>query len=109
MKKLLLITLLLILFQSCFSYNTINQKNLPYQILRKIEVKKLDKIRIKGRLIFVQKTAVIIENNGLTQRIPKKEIYDVKVRNFSQLKTAIIGLIIVTGLILIIPPFPPLL
>jgi|TARA_B110000037_G_scaffold201936_1_gene243713 predicted HAD superfamily phosphohydrolase YqeG len=95
------------LFQSCVSFNTISYHNLPYQTLRKIEVKKLDKKRIKGLLISVDETAVILENNGLTQTILKNEIYDVKIRSFSHLKTATIGLTILIGTILILPPFPP--
>ena len=109
MKKLIFLLSLSILLQSCVSFNTISYHNLPYQTLSKIEVKKLDKTRIKGRLISADETAVIIENHGLTQTILKNEIYDVKVRFFSPLKTATIGLTILIGTILLLPPFPPLL
>ena len=107
MKKLIFLLLFSILFQSCVSFNTISYHNLSYQRLSKIEVKKLNKTRIKGRLISLDETAVIVQNNGLTQTILKNEIYDVKIRFFSPLKTAIIGLTILIGTILILPPFPP--
>jgi len=109
MKKLIFLLSLSILFQSCVSFNTVSYHNLPYQTLSRIEVKKLDKTRIKGRLISVDETAIVIEKNGLTQTILKNEIYDVKVIVFSHLKTAAIGLTILIGTILILPPFPPLL
>ena len=109
MKKLIFLLLLSIFFQSCVSFNTVSYHNLPYQTLSRIEVKKLDKTRIKGRLISVDETAIVIEKNGLTQTILKNEIYDVKVIVFSHLKTAAIGLTILIGTILILPPFPPLL
>ena len=109
MNKLIFLLIFSIVFHSCASYDTISYHNLTYQTLSKIEVKKHNKTRIKGRLISVNEAAVIVEKNGLTQTILKDEIYDVKVRFFSPLKTAIIGLTILIGTILILPPFPPLL
>ena len=109
MKKLIFLLSLSILFQSCVSFNTISYYNLPYQKFSKIEVKKLDKTRIKGRLISVDETYIVLENNGLTQKILKNEVYEVKVRNVSLLKTSTICLTILIGAILILPPFPPLL
>ena len=47
--------------------------------------------------------------NGVNQTILKKEIYEIRVKNFSTRKTALLGLSFLTGVIVILPPFPALL
>ena len=93
MKKLLLLLLFSFLFQSCFSYKSVNFNDIKNEKKQKFEVSKLDKTNIKGRLVFIDENEMILENRNGNQTINENEIYDVKVRKFSILKlaTGIIG------------------
>lgn len=101
--------ILLLLFSSCVSYNTVNLTNLNYQVLQNIEVIKFDKTSVKGQLVSTNKIELTLFKNGVNQTILKKEINEVRVKNFSAGKTAILGLSLLTGIIVILPPFPALL
>ena len=83
MKKLLPILILSFLFQSCFSYKSVNFNDIKNEKKQKFEVSKLDKTIIKGRLISIDENTMILENKGQKQTILKDEIYDLKVRKFS--------------------------
>ena len=93
MKKLILLLLFSFLFQSCFSYKSLNFNDIKNEKKQKFEVSKLDKTNIKGRLVFIDENAMILENRNGNQTINENEIYDVKVRKFSILKlaTGIVG------------------
>ena len=93
MKKLLLLLLFTFLFQSCFSYKSVNFNDIKNEKKQKFEVSKLDKTNIKGRLVSVDENVMILENRNGNQTINENEIYDVKVRKFSILKlaTGIVG------------------
>ena len=93
MKKLLLLLLFTFLFQSCFSYKSVNFNDIKNEKKQKFEVSKLDKTNIKGRLVSIDENAMILENRNGNQTINENEIYDVKVRKFSILKlaTGIVG------------------
>ena len=93
MKKLLLLLLFSFLFQSCFSYKSVNFNDIKNEKKQKFEVSKLDKTNIKGRLVSVDENVMILENRNGNQTINENEIYDVKVRKFSILKlaTGIVG------------------
>ena len=93
MKKLLLLLLFSFLFQSCFSYKSVNFNDIKNEKKQKFEVLKLDKTNIKGRLVSIDENVMILENRNGNQTINENEIYDVKVRKFSILKlaTGIVG------------------
>ena len=93
MKKLLLLLLFSFLFQSCFSYKSVNFNDIKNEKKQKFEVSKLDKTNIKGRLVSIDENVMILENRNGNQTINENEIYDVKVRKFSILKlaTGIVG------------------
>ena len=93
MKKLILLLLFSFLFQSCFSYKSVNFNDIKNEKKQKFEVSKLDNTNIKGRLVFIDENAMILENRNGNQTINENEIYDVKVRKFSILKlaTGIVG------------------
>ena len=93
MKKLILLLLFSFLFQSCFSYKSVNFNDIKNEKKQKFEVSKLDKTNIKGRLVSIDENMMIIENRKGNQTINENEIYDVKVRKFSILKlaTGIVG------------------
>jgi|TARA_B110001452_G_C15066711_1_gene372326 hypothetical protein len=87
MKKLILLLLFSFLFQSCFSYKSVNFNDIKNEKKQKFEVSKLDKTNIKGRLVSIDENLMILENRKGNQTINENEIYDVKVRKFSILKT----------------------
>jgi hypothetical protein len=93
MKKLLLLLLFSFLFQSCFSYKSVNFNDIKNEKKQKFEVSKLDKTNIKGRLVSIDENMIILENRNGNQTINENEIYDVKVRKFSIIKlaTGIVG------------------
>ena len=93
MKKLLLLGLFSFLFQSCFTYKSVNFDDIKNEKKQKFEVSKLDKTNIKGQLVSIDENVMILENRNGNQTINENEIYDVKVRKFSILKlaTGIVG------------------
>ena len=84
----LLLLLLSILFQSCFSYKTVDYNNIAIEKKQKFEVKGVKGKYIKGRLVSKDEQLMILENNGQLQEISVDEINEVKVRKFSIWKTA---------------------
>ena len=88
MKKLILLLLFSFFFQSCFSYKSVNFDDIKNEKKQKFEVLKLDKINIKGRLVSIDENVMILENRNGYETINENEIYDVKVRKFSILKSA---------------------
>ena len=93
MKKIFLLLLFSFLFQSCFSYKSVNFDDIKNEKKQKFEVSKLDKTNIKGRLVSIDENMMILENRNGNQTINENEIYDVKVRKFSIIKlaTGIVG------------------
>ena len=93
MKKLIILLLISFLFQSCFSYKSVNFKDIRNDKKQKFEVSKLDKTNIKGRLVSIDENVMILENRNGNQTVNENEIYDIKVRKFSILKlaTGIVG------------------
>jgi len=87
MKKLILLLLFSFLFQSCFSYKSVSFNDIKNEKKQKFEVSKLDKTNIKGRLVSIDENVMILKNRKGNQTINENEIYDVKVRKFSILKT----------------------
>ena len=81
-----------ILFQSCFSYKTVDYNNIAIEKKQKFEVSGVGGKNIKGRLVSKNEQLMILENNGQLQEMPVSEIYEVKVRKFSILKsTGLLG------------------
>ena len=87
MKKLPLLLSFLILFQSCYSYKTVNYNSIPIEKKQKVEVKGVGGTNIKGTLVSKNEQILTLDNNGQLQKIPVSEIYEVKVRKFSILKS----------------------
>ena len=93
MKKLFILLLFSFLFQSCFTYKSVNFNDIKNEKKQKFEVLKLDKTNIKGRLVSIDENVMILENRNGNQTVNENEIYDIKVRKFSILKlaTGIVG------------------
>ena len=92
MKNFIFLFSFSILFQSCFSYKTVDYNNIAIEKKQKFEVSGLGGKNIKGRLVSKNEQLMILENNGQLQEMPVSEIYEVKVRKFSILKsTGLLG------------------
>ena len=87
MKKLFFLLSISMLFQSCFSYKSIDYNNIAIEKKQMFEVKGVGGTYIEGRLVSKNEKTMILENNGRLQPIPVEEIYEVKVREFSVLKS----------------------
>ena len=88
MKNLTLLLSISILFQSCLSYKTVDYNNIEANNKEQmIQIQTVDRTNVRGVLIFKDENSMTLENNGATQTIPKEEIYDLKVKKFSALKT----------------------
>ena len=87
MRKFIFLLSFSILFQSCFSYKTVDYNNIVIEKKQKFEVLGVGGTNIKGRLVSKNDQLMILENNGKLQEISVDEIYQVKVRKFSFLKT----------------------
>ena len=88
MKNFSSLLLFLILFQSCFSYKTVDFNNIPIKKKQKVEVKGVGGTYIKGTLVSKNEQILTLNNNSQLQKIPVSEIYEVKVRKFSILKSS---------------------
>ena len=88
MKKLIFLLSISILFQSCFSYKSVNYNDIAIGKKPKVEVKGVGGTNIKGRLVSKNEQTLILESNGALQKIPVSEIYEVNVRKFSFLKSS---------------------
>ena len=94
MKKLLFLLSFSILFQSCYSYKSIDYNNIETEKKQKFEVLMLNKTSMKGQLVSKNEKTMILESKDGQGAIPVEQINAVKVRKFSFLKSA--GLIVGT-------------
>ena len=88
MKKLLFLLSFSILFQSCYSYKSIDYSNIEIDKKQKLEVLMLNKTSMKGQLVSKNEKTIILQTKDGQGAIPMEEVYNVKVREFSLLKTA---------------------
>ncbi|MFT4802058.1 MAG: hypothetical protein ACI93N_001833 [Flavobacteriaceae bacterium] len=88
MKKLFFLLSFSILFQSCYSYKSIDYNNIETDKEQKFEVLMLNKTSMKGQLVSKNEKTMILELKDGQGAIPVEQIYAVKVRKFSLLKTA---------------------
>ena len=78
---------LLILFQSCFSYKTVNYTEISNEKKQKVEVEMLDRTKFSGQLVSSDDRSITLENNGIEQKVLKNDIYEIKIKKFSIFKT----------------------
>ena len=88
MKNFSFLLSFFILFQSCFSYKTVDFSSIPIEKKQKVEVKGVGGTNIKGTLVSKNEQILTVDTNGQLQKIPVSEIYEVKVRKFSILKSS---------------------
>ena len=88
MKKLFILLSFLILFQSCFSYKSVNYDTISDDNKKqKIQVEMLDRTKFSGQLVSKDDKTMTLETNVTTQTILKKDIYEVNFVKISVLKT----------------------
>ena len=88
MKKLLFLLSFSILFQSCYSYKSIDYSTIEIDKNQILEVLRLNKTSVKGRLVSKNEKTIILQTKNGKGTIPMEEVYNIKVREFSVLKTA---------------------
>ena len=88
MKKLLFLLSFSILFQSCYSYKSIDYSTIEIDKNQILEVLRLNKTSVKGRLVSKNEKTIILQTKNGQGTIPMEEVYNIKVREFSVLKTA---------------------
>ncbi len=104
MKKIIFLLSISILFQSCFSYKSVNYNDIAIEKKPKVEVKGVGGTNTKGRLVSRNEQTLILEINGALQKIPVSEIYEVNIRKFSFLKSSgvILGTLLVVACVAVI-------
>ena len=101
MKKLLFLLSFSILFQSCYSYKSIDYSTIEIDKNQKLEVLRLNKTSIKGRLVSKNEKTIILQTKNGQGTIPMEEVYNVKVKEFSLLKTAGLTVLIPFGVLVL--------
>lgn len=87
MKNVIVSLSFLILFQSCFSYRTVNYSEISNDKKQKVEVEMLDRAKFSGQLVSIDDKSITLEKNGLEKILLKKDIYEIKIKKFSIFKT----------------------
>ena len=77
----------LILFQSCFSYRTVNYSEISNDKKQKVELEMLDRTKLSGQLVSTDDRTITLKNDGIEQKVLKKDIYEIKIKKFSILKS----------------------
>ena len=88
MKKFIFLLSFSILFQSCFSYRTLDYNKIAIEKKQKFEIEKLDSSKLTGRLVSKNDKSITLENNRGIQTVEKSDIQQIKVRKFSIIKLA---------------------
>ena len=61
MKNVIVSLSFLILFQSCFSYRTVNYNEIPNDKKQKVEVEMLDRVKFSGQLVSVDDKSIFFQ------------------------------------------------
>ena len=88
MKKIIYLFALLILFQSCFSYKTIEYDNINSEKKQTFRIEKDDRTKIKGKLVSKDDNKIIISKSGENQTVFQENIVEIRVKKFSIIRTA---------------------
>lgn len=102
MKKVSFFLSILIFFQSCYSYQKFELKNYNQIKPKKVKIELLNSKIIKGEIIAFQNDELILKTISKTKNIQATEIKEIKKREFSWIKTNILGVVISTAVLLII-------
>ena len=78
-----------VLFQSCFSYKTVEYNNIDTQKKQTLIIKKDDRVKIKGKLVSKDDSKIIISKSGENQTVLQENIDEIRVKKFSIIRTAV--------------------
>ena len=88
MKKLILLLLFSFLFQSCFSYKSVNFDDIKNEKKQKIIIETIYKENIKGKLIYIDEKQITLKKSSELKTVNKEDIRFLSVKKFSISKTA---------------------
>ena len=88
MKKIIYLFALSILFQSCFSYKTVEYNNIDIEKKQTLRIEKDDRAKIKGKLVSKDDKKIVIKKSGKTQTVLQENIVEIRVKKFSIIRTA---------------------
>ena len=89
MKKIIYLFIFSILFQSCFSYKTVEYNNIDAEKKQTLKVEIDDRTKIKGKLVSKDDEKIIINKSGKNQTVMQENIVEIRVKKFSIIRTAV--------------------
>ncbi|MDG1014377.1 MAG: hypothetical protein P8O09_04105 [Flavobacteriaceae bacterium] len=104
MKKITYLLTLSIIFQSCMSTKFVDYNDDVFEDQQKLRITLVDRTSVKGQLVSKNETEIVLANDGGTKTIPREQISNIKIKQFSVGKTFGFagGTLAVAGSILII-------
>ena len=89
MKKIIYLFIFSILFQSCFSYKTVEYNNIDTEKKQTLKVEIDDRTKIKGKLVSKDDEKIIINKGGKNQTVMQENVVEIRVKKFSIIRTAV--------------------
>ena len=77
------------MFQSCFSYKTVEYNNIDTEKKQTLRIQKDDRTKIKGKLVSKDDNKIIISKSGENQTVIQENIEEIRVKKFSIIRTAV--------------------
>ena len=77
------------MFQSCFSYKTVEYNNIDTEKKQTLRILKVDRTKIKGKLVSKDDNKIIISKSGENQTVIQENIEEIRVKKFSIIRTAV--------------------
>ena len=104
MKKVICVLSLCIICQSCRSTKFVDYNDDGFEDQQKLRITLVDRTSVKGQLVSKNETEIVLANDGGTKTIPREQISNIKIKQFSVGKTFGFagGTLAVAGSILII-------
>ena len=87
-KQILLLLFIPLVFQGCFSYETVKYSQISNDKKQKIIIETVYEENIKGKLIYIDEKQITLKKSGELKSVSKEEIKNVSVRKFSIYKTS---------------------
>ena len=103
MKKIVIVLLISLLFQSCFSYNALDSKAGAVIEKQKVKIYKNNGTELKGKVLSANKDQIVITTSKTKQvvKTPLKDILGVQGKHFSVGKAiGILAAAIITPILL---------
>ena len=103
MKNLSIVLLLCVLFQSCYSYQTVNLNKNTIKLSKKHKIVLTNsQAKVEGRVLAMTKDTLLLSKGNQKIKIPTSNIFDIQERKFSFLKTVGSGALLWIGSIVVV-------